>query len=537
MRTFTRRRTSAVTAAGALALTLAACGGGQGQRQGQGQDGSENIVVGTTDTVQTLDPAKCYSYYCSNVFQNAGNTLITYQPGSTEISPQLATKMPEISDRGRTYTFTLRQGVTFHDGSRMTAEDVKFSLNRARWINHPEGAGFLLSGIESIETPNPSTVVIHLEEPDITFSSKLAYTVATILPSNAYPSPGRKLPDNASPGTYERYIKEKFIGTGPYKIAAFRENQSLELTSFDGFWGRQPKNDNVLVQFFAKSSQMQAALRSGNIDVAYRHLTPQQRQSLQGNQDTKVVEGAGASIRYLVFNPALKPFGNVEVRKAVAAAVDRKRIVDNVLAGAGTPLYSMIPPTFEANVPSFKKTYQGKKPSDFVNGKVQIELWYSRGHYGDTEPALAQTIARTLEETGSFEVTLKSSEWAQFTANAYPGESGQYPVFLLGWYPDYLDPDDYVGPFWHSERSFLQMYANPRMDKLIQREQTAGSVDSRQRMRTFAEIQRLGAEDVPTLPLYVVTPYAYAQKGVEGVQDTMGPSQIFRYYLLSETGG
>lgn len=513
-----------------VGVVASACGG----EQGGSESGSANLTVGTTDTVQTLDPAKCYSYYCSNIFQNAGNTLMSYEPGSTTVSSQLAAEMPEISEDGLTYTFPLRKGVTFHDGSKMTAKDVKFSLNRARWINHPEGAGFLLAGIENIETPDDYTVEITLGEPDITFSSKLAYTVATILPSGAYPSPDGPRPEDVDP---EQFIKEDFIGTGPYKIAEFREGQSLQLSSFDDFWGPKPKNNNVLVQFFAESSQLQAALQSGEIEVAFRFLTPEQRQSLQGNQDVKVVEGAGASIRYLVFNPSLEPFDDVDVRKAVAAAIDRGRIVENVLAGAGKPLYSMVPPGFEANVPSFKNVYEDKKASDFVDGKVGIELWYSRGHYGDTEPALAQEVARTLEETGSFKVTLKSSEWAQFTANAYPGKSGQYPVFLLGWYPDYLDPDNYVGPFWHSQRSFLQMYSNPKMDKLIQQEQTASAPDSQQRMQTFAQIQKLGAQDVPTLPLYVEIPYAYAQKGVEGVQDTMGPSQIFRYYLISKSEG
>ena len=515
-----------------VGVVVSACGGGQ--EGGGEQGGRNNIVVGTTDTVQTLDPAKCYSYYCSNIFQNAANTLMSYEPGSSNVSPQLAAEMPEISEDGLTYTFKLRKGVTFHDGSKMTSEDVKFSLNRSLWINHPEGAGFLLGGIESIETPDDYTVVINLTAPDITFSSKLAYTVATILPSDAYPSPDGPRPDDVDP---EQFIKEEFIGTGPYEVTDFREGQSLQLSSFDEYWGEAPKNDNVLIQFFAESSQLLASLQSGELDVAFRDLTPEQRQSLQDIEDIEVVEGEGASIRYLVFNTHLEPFDDPDVRRAVAAAIDRERIIEEVLAGSGEPLYSMVPPSFEANVPSFENLYEGKKTSDFVDGKVKIELWYSLGHYGDTEPELAQTIARTLEETGSFEVTLNSSEWAQFSANAWPGESGQYPVFLLGWYPDYLDPDDYLHPFWSSELSFLQMYDNPRMDELIQQEQRASAPDSEQRMQTFAEIQELGAQDVPTLPLYVETPYAYTQQNVEGVQETMDPSQIFRYYLISRSEG
>lgn len=524
-------RTSAVAITGALALILAACGGG-----GQGQDGSGDgdrggVIVGTTDTVQTVDPARCYDYYCSNIFQNAGETLYSYQPGDTQVSPRLAAEMPEVSDDGTTYTIPLREGVTFHDGSEMTSEDVKFSLNRSRWIGHPEGAGFLLEGIDNIQTPDPQTVVIELSQSDVTFSSKLAYTVATILPSDAYPSPDGPLGDNEDP---EQYIQEDFIGSGPYQIEDFRENESITLTAYGDYWGDQPQNDQVLVQFYEKAAQLQSALQAGEIDVAFRHLTPEQRQSLQDNENVKTIEGEGASIRYMVFNTGLEPADDPDVRRAMAAAVDRERIIENALGGAGEPLYSMVPPMFDANEPAFENQYADASPSDFVDGTVDVTLWYSRGHYGDTEPALAQTLQRMLEESGSFNVSLQSAEWAQFTANAYPGEDGQYPVFLLGWYPDFLDPDNYVQPFYDSEQSFLQMYDNSEMDNLLSEEQTADAPDSQQRMQALSDIQQLGAEDVPTLPLYVETPYAFARQNVSGVQDTMGASQIFRYYTISK---
>lgn len=525
---FKRSRTHLFAVAGALVLMFAV----SGTVLAKG-----NLIVGTTDTVTTLDPAKCYNYWCSSVvFNNAGNTLLGYQPDSTQLSPELAKAMPTISDDGKTYTFKLRKGVKFHDGSDMTAEDVKFSLNRARWIHHPEGAGFLLFGIDSIETPDDYTVVIHLDEPDITFSSKLAYAVATIVPSDVYPSPDGPLPQDASPNLYDKYIREDFIGTGPYKITDFRENQSMLMEAFDDYWGEQPTNDKVLTRFFAKSSQLLVALKSGEIDVAFRHLTPAQRKSLADADNIKTIEGSGAAIRYLVFNPNLKPAGKLKVRQAMAAAINRARIVKNVLGGAGEPLYSMVPPSFKANVPAFKSRYKGKKASDFLDKPVDVTLWYSRGHYGDTEPAIAQTIERTLEETDLFNVKLESSEWAQFSANAWPGPSGQYPVFLLGWYPDYLDPEDYLTPFYHSEKSFLRMYDSAKMDKLLEKQMLADSASSDARMQTLGQIQKLAAKDVPTLPLFTITPYAFARANVEGVAKTMGPAQLFNYSVIHRTG-
>jgi len=496
-----------------------------------------NVIVGTTDTVNTLDPARCYNFYCSNVLHSVGQTLVNYPPGSSHLAPELAKSMPTVSNNGLTYTFKLRHGVTFQNGSKLTSKDVKFSLRRALWINDPEGAGFLLSDIKTIDTPSPYTVVIHLKSRDITFTSKLAYTVATILPTNAYSSPTKPIPDDAKPSVYRKYLSENFVGSGPYKIANFRHDQSMLLTTWKGYSGKAPSNSKVLIRFYAKSSQLLVALKSGEVDVAFRSFTTAQRHNLEKDPAVNTFKGAGATIRYLVFNPHLKPSGQLKVRQAVAAAINRKRIIKNDLGGAAKPLYSMVPPLFkDANIPAFKELYGGKKASDYLKHKVNLTLWYSRGHYGPNEPSFAQTVKRTLEETGLFNITLKSSEWAQFTANAYPGPSGQYAAFLMGWYPDYLDPDDYLAPFYDSHASFLRMYDNPTMDQLLHEEATANSPTSGKRLKTFAKIQKLAAKDVPIVPLYVLTPYAFARTDISGVGKTMGPAQIFRYSVLSKSG-
>jgi len=518
-----------------LAAVATACGGGTGGAAGGGGDGeSRDLIVGTTDTVVSLDPARVYDYYSSNILFNAGNTLVGFQPGSTEVSPQLASEMPDVSEDGLTYTFALRDGVTFHDGSEMTSEDVKFSLERAVNINHPEGAPFLLQGIANIDAPDPQTVVITLEEPNITFLSRLAYIVGTILPSDGeYPAPDGPRPEGEDPEQY--LLNQELVGTGPYRVTDFRENESITLEAFEDFWGEPPANDRVLVRFFATSSQLKAALEAGEVDVAYRHLTPQQRQDLEGAAGIQIIEGDGASIRYLVMNPNLPPVDDVAVRKAVAAAVDRQRIIDDVLGGAGEPLFSMIPTGFEAYQPAFEQVYAEAQPSQFTDEKIALDLWYSTDHYGDTEPSIAQTLERSLEETGAFDVTLQSTEWAQFTEQAWPGASGRYPAYLLGWYPDYFDPDDYIEPFYSSEQSFLGVYSNPRMDELIAAEQTAEDPQSEQRMQTFTAIQQLAAEDTPIVPLFEEIPFAFAREGVEGVDRTMDPVQIFRYYVISKS--
>jgi peptide/nickel transport system substrate-binding protein len=359
--------------------------------------------------------------------------------------------------------------------------------------------------------------------------------VGTIVPSDGpYTAPDGPRADSDDPEQY--LLDQEFVGTGPYRVTDFRQNESVTLEAFEDYWGEAPANDRVLVRFFATSSQLKAALEAGEVDLAYRHLIPEQRQDLEGAEGITTVEGEGASIRYLVMNPNLEPVNDLQVRKAIAAAVDRQRIIDEVLAGGAVPLYSMIPTGFSAYRPAFEQAYADAEPAQFAPGTpVQLDLWYSTDHYGDTEPSIAQTLERTLEETGVFDVTLQSTEWAQFTEQAWPGESGRYPAYLLGWYPDYFDPDDYVEPFYSSDQSFVAVYSNPRMDQLIAAQQTADDPLSEQRMEIFAEIQQLAAADTPIVPLFEETPYAFARDTVAGVDTTMDAVQIFRYYVISKT--
>lgn len=495
-----------------------------------GEGGGGDLIVGTTDEVVSLDPAKIYDYYSSNILFNAGERLVGFEAGEVEVTPQLAEDV-EISEDGLTYTFTLREGVTFHNGKEMDSEDVVFSLERALNMDHPQGAAFLIGGIEEIEAPDDTTVEITLSEPNVTFLSRLAYTVATIVPADGtYPAPDGPLEDDAE-GEAEDFVQEDFVGTGPYEVTDFREGESLTLEAHDDYWGEEPRNERVLVQFYDTSSQLKLALESGEVDVAFRDVSPDERADLAETDGIQTVVGEGATIRYLVLNTTIEPLDDPDVRRAIAAAVDRERIVEDVFNGNGEPLYSMIASGFDEYRPFFQE-YEDQEPSDFIDEPVDLELWHETGdHYGPTEPSFAQVLQRSLEETDMFNVELNSSEWAQFTEQAWPGEDGQYPAFLLGWYPDYFDADDYIEPFYHSE-GFLGMYQDEEMDQLIAEEQQVDDPAASEREDIFEEIQRKAADDAPLIPLYEQDSVVFAQEGVTGLEETMDPVQIFRYWLI-----
>src|SRR5688572_6832532 len=240
-----------------FALVAAACGGGGGETDeseapsdsasapsDEATTGADDgtLVVGTLEKPSTIDPAEVYELMASNLLYNVGDQLVHLELGTGEVGPGVAEEW-EISDDAKTYTFTLRDGLTFHDGSDLTSEDVKWSLERSININHPESAAFLISSITDIKTPDDTTVEITIAEPNVTFLSRLSYTVATILPSDSdvYTAPDKKLGKGDEPPSVEEaeeFIQgEQIVGSGPYEMTSYSPDTGATLEAFDGYWG------------------------------------------------------------------------------------------------------------------------------------------------------------------------------------------------------------------------------------------------------------------------------------------------------------
>jgi peptide/nickel transport system substrate-binding protein len=518
------RLLAVVCATGAIAAGLTACGSSSSSSSG----GSDTIIRGTTDQPISLDPAGAYDLPSYDIIYNVYQNLVQFPPGETKPQPEAAESCDFTDDV--TYQCKMRQGNVFSDGSTLDAQDVVFSFERNVKIADPNGASSLLANMKSVEAPDKNTVVFHLSEPDVTWPSVLATASFAIVPSDTYPAD--KLQDDSA-----------VIGSGRYTVEQYEPGQQTVMQANSNYKGQDPAQTNTaIIQYFDKASALKLALEDGSVDVAYRSLSPTDLADLKNADGVSVVQGEGAEIRYLNFNLNLQPGDNDQqktaIRQAVAQTIDRQSIVDNVYNGTVKPLYSMIPASLPYHTDAFKTAY-GASP-DLAGAKqtladagvktpVPLEVWWTPSHYGPSSGDEYAEIKRQLDGSGLFNVTLKSTEWNQYSEAAF---TDKYPTYQLGWFPDYPDPDDYVGNFL-SNTSFLNIhYDNPEIQKLLAQEKA--STDDAVRQKAFARIQEISAQDAPNIPIWEGDQVAGVRDGVNGVEDTFDPAFIFRFWLITK---
>ena len=215
---------------------------------------SDRVSLGTTLTVRTLDPADSYEIFPGILLHNLGDQLYAYEPGTTNLVPQLAAEMPTISEDGLTYVIPLRDDVVFHDGTPFNAEAMVFSIER--FMQNGGRPAFLLADrIASVEATGDYELTITLNSPFSAFTALLTFWGVTPVPSDTYEiAEGSFIPDN-------------FVGTGPYKLAAFNSD-SIKLDVNEDYWGEKPANGGIDIQIFSSPANLYNTFKTNGIDVA-----------------------------------------------------------------------------------------------------------------------------------------------------------------------------------------------------------------------------------------------------------------------------
>ena len=540
MRIGGRSKTGAGIAALALGLgALAGCGSDTGSSSGSdgsGGDGgsnAENWILGTTDSVTALDPAGSYDFGSWNLQYNIFQQLMQIPAGESEPVGDAA-KSCEFDD-AQTVTCVLNEGLTFSNGNELTSSDVKYSLERNMAIADPNGSAVLLGSIAAedgtladgaIETPDDTTITFNLNNPDTTFIKLLSTATTSIVDEDTFPADQLQADD-------------KVIGSGPYTLAQYKNAQQAVLLANESYGGDHPaQTPRVFVQYFSDPAPLKQAISSGQVDIAWRTLSPTDINSLEGSDGVQVVRGEGSEFRYWVFQLENQTVADKAVRQAVAQIIDRDKITQNAYDGTVEPALSIVPPGFGGQKDSFGEKY-GDPSADAaekilddagVSTPVDITLGYTPSHYGPNAVDEATEFAAQLENSGLFNVSTKDAEWEEYQT-LY--KEGAYDLFILGWYPDILDADNYLTPFIRDGGFYANGYSSEQVNSRLTDE--LAETDTGKREEIIGQLQDIVAEDVPLVPSWNGQNVAVTTDAVSGVEETLDPTYIFRFWGITKS--
>ena len=533
-------RTGLVAAALALALSLAACSAtaptGTTTAAGPAAAGGGRYLPRPPATATALDPAGAYDIASWNLQYALFQQLVVIPAGSDTEAADAATSC--AYDDAKTVTCKLQSGLKFANGHDLTSSDVKFSFERNLKINDPNGSSVLLGSISNgdtknqalesgaIETPDATTIVFHLNAPDLTFIKVLTTATASIVDEEVFPA-DKLLAD------------DQVVGSGPLALESYSTGDQAVFKANPNYTGdRKAQADQIFVKYYKDSSPLRQAVENNEIDVAWRELTPTDYVDLANSGKLDVINGEGSSFRYWVWQFGTDIGKQKAIRQAAAYLIDRAAIAKDSYDGTVTPSFSIVPAGFAGQKDSFKEVY-GETPNidaakkvladAGVSTPVKLTLGYTPTHYGPNAVDEANQLADQLKASGLFEPKTESAEWEQYQT-LY--KQNAYDLFILGWYPDFLDADNYLTPFLVDGGFFKNNYSSAEMNKMVEAQR--GETDATKRAEIIGQIQDLTAKDVPLIPSWNGKNVAVANKDVKGVKETLDPTYIFRLWAISK---
>lgn len=459
-----------------VGAVLPGCGDGSKDPGGQGNNGKTGepvkggeITVGIAqDLDDSLDPHQTVAAGTREVLFNIFEGLV--KPNSDgEMIPAVAEKYT-LSEDGTTYTFTLREGVKFHNGQTVTAEDVVYSINRCAAV--PEGqekplvAAF--SAVKSVEALDEKTVAVTIAQRDLEF---ISYMTAAIIPAD-----------------YENQDTAP-VGTGPFRFVSRTPQQDFVMERFEDYWGAPAWLDKVTYKICENADALVMNLNGGSIDLC-AHLTSAQASQL--NQNFQVLEGTMNLVQAIYLNNQAKPFDNQLVRQALCYAIDRQGIMDMVADGHGTAVGSSIYPAFTKY---FLPELVDKYPHDVAKAKELLaQAGYPDGFDmtisvpNNYQPHMdtAEVVAEQLREAG-IRVTIQPVEWSTWLDTIYNGR--QFQATVVGVDAANMTARAMLERFTSDYGKNFINYNNPAYDALFQKainaQDEAGQTDLYKQMETM----------------------------------------------------
>ena len=490
------------------------------------------FVVGVVASEVNLDPAADPDPISWEIKTNTMSGLVRLT-ADNELVPALAEDFPLVSADRLEYTFKLRAGLTFPDGSPLTAADVKYSIDRSaaavNFLVNTQLQDKNLDGFadnDAVQVIDELTVKIILDEPTSYFLNILATPPYFIASQNC-------LPAQPSPNTL-------CGGIGPYTLIDWQAGEQIRMEANPQWPGTPPQMSNIQVRFYNDAGAMREAVQLGAIDVAWLGFPLSDIVALRDQPG--YVEWAGAQIfkSYLVFEHSKAPWNNPRIREAAALAIDREAL-SALFQGVRSPLYGPIPEGVPGAIAA--------QPTRDLNRAKEIleELGYTAeeplfiaidyvndNRYSTIETQYAQEIERQLEQTGVVVVTLQGAAYGDFRPKTAACESG---AFLFGWpsvgqAPNYIDPAHWINFFVYNTGALCSNYESAQMAAAVTAMELLAPTDFAGRAAAYAEIQEIWAEEFPTLDLLQERRIALSLDKVQSLQiDGQG---LLRYDTLQK---
>lgn len=469
------------------------------------------ITVTYKDDVATLDPAIGYDWQNWSMIKSLFDGLMDYVPGTTELRPGLAESYT-ISEDGTVFTFALRDGVTFHNGREMSAEDVKYSLDR---VTTPEtqspGAGFFASiaGFEEIssgaaetlsgvEVVDPKTIKITLSRPDATFLHVMALNFASIVPKEVVDAHGTDFGKNP-------------VGTGAFKLGEWTIGQRLVFEKNADYWrDGVPYLDGVTFEVGQEPIVALLRLQQGEVDVPGDGIPPAKFQEVMGDPDqaARVVEGGQLHTGYITLNVGIAPLDKLEVREAINMAINKERITQ-IINGRAVPATQPLPPS----MPGYTDGFDGYAfDADAAKDKL-VEAGLADGFSTelfvmntDPNPRIAQAIQQDLKAIG-VDVTIRSLAQANVIE---AGGAGEAPMIWSGgmaWIADFPDPSNFYGPIlgcagageggWNWSK-----FCDARIDAMATEADSMTDPSAPERLEMWSDVYMEVMQQAPWVPVF-----------------------------------
>lgn len=499
-----------------------------------GRKAQDTLIVGRGGDSANLDPAIVTDGESIKIVHNVFDTLLDFKDGTTEVTAGLAESW-EMSPDGLKYTFKLRKGVKFHDGTDFNADAVVF--NWQRW--HDPQSPYKFPGdsfdyytsmfgpenkrvIKECKAVDPYTVEFTLNMPQAPFLQNIAMPAFSI----------------ASPKAIQEK-KEKFksepVGTGPFVFKEWKRNDSITLEKNPNYWMQgYPKLNKVIIRTIPDNSARFNALVNGELDLV-EGVNPDDLKKLEASKDLQKIVRPSFNVGYVGFNLKKKPFDNQKVRQALNYAVDKKAIISAFYAGLADPAVNPMPPSvlgYNKNVKDYSYDLEKAKqllaeagyPDGIPDELTLYAMPVARPYMPDGKK-VAEALQAEFAKIG-VKTKIESPDWATYLDDTKKGEKDH--LYMLGWTGDNGDPDNFLyalldkDSIGSNNRSF---YANEEVHKLLVGAQT--EVDKNKRSEAYLKAQEIIKQDAPWIPLVHSTPLMAAKANLAGYVPSPTSSEAY----------